>query len=328
MDVDILSLCGCSDADGRKIMVWEAKLSDVEGCIELCNARTLSYTLPLIAKGAPILALLDELASRGLAPLQKTTTHSAECKLEFDRRNVCSKREYLKCVLCLPALLKAGLKEFDSAQTQSFYKLLLLNPAKAQPGLSFKEYKRLLSLEAGEVSCSITSLLKPPAPLAVTAPEQKALPDVVGDDAPESLETMLEKTMDGTVTPAKEDTDTDSSSSSSSTSSSSAHPENNVVGDEDQDKLPTYPTHILGQTLIVGKTRQAWCCGTSSGMLQLLPHDTWLYQQIQKLPIGCAEVWTSGCSILFGNMAQAGCNYEPRCASQMESKARGHRELH
>ena len=251
MGVDILSVCGCTDADRRKIMVWEAKLSDVEGCTELCNARTLSYTSPLTAKGAPILALLDELASRGIAPVQQRIRHSAECKMEYDHRNVCSTREYLRCVLCLPALLQAGVKEFDSAQTQSLYKLLLLNPAKAQPGLSGKEYKRLLSLEAGEVSCSITSLLKPPAPLAVTAPKQKALPEVAGDDAAaESLETMLEQVLDGTLEGSS--SSSEASGSSESSSSSSAETGKEVVGDEVGDE-PGFPTHILGQKLILEK---------------------------------------------------------------------------
>lgn len=134
----------------RGIRVWEAALSDVEGCVELRNpVPLLARPVDLGSPQAPVLSLLDALGERGFEGVDEVVLHRVGVA-HFDRRNICGRRAYLQCVLHMGKLAEKGIDEFRSVGSSAYFAALLHGRSKVRPGLPAMEYRRQLAKERGE----------------------------------------------------------------------------------------------------------------------------------------------------------------------------------
>lgn len=186
--VDIVTACGVSFESRRGILVWEANLSDVDGCVDLCRPTPLlARPVDLAGAQAPVLSLLDALGERGFVGVDEAVLSGV---LQYDHRNICGRRAYLQCVLHMAKLTEKGITEFRSIGSAAYFVALLHGRSKVRPGLSAGDYRRQLAAERGDelalaalaVSEQATrrrgrakakALLQPPeAPLAIALAPQ------------------------------------------------------------------------------------------------------------------------------------------------------------
>lgn len=151
MKIDIIAACG-ADPDSRKsLYAWEARSSDVDGCVEFHSKQLLlSRQTDLMGKKVPVLSLLDALDARGFFGVEEVVSHTQGCRF-YDCRRLQSRRAYLQCVLHAQALAAKGVLEFHSAGTASYFEALLRGKQAVRPGLPALEYKRQLAIDEGDV---------------------------------------------------------------------------------------------------------------------------------------------------------------------------------
>ena len=135
---DILSVAGGEDSDRRQWKVWSSRPSEIEGCTNLFDPKTLRPRVSLRSPAVPILALLDTLAEQGWIGEPRVTYHDHDTDLVYDSRRVSGKRFYLQRMLALPELLRGGAVRFNSIQPSSYYKCLLQGKEPIPPGQGAK----------------------------------------------------------------------------------------------------------------------------------------------------------------------------------------------
>lgn len=148
--VDIITACGCSLNARQDIHVWEPRGSDVDGCVELHNCQRLtSRRVDPLGAQAPVLSILDALSERGLAGVDEAVLHEPGCA-RFDQRHAISRRAYLQCVLRTDELAAKGIKQFRSVGSNAYFLALLHGKGDVRPGLSAKEYRKMLAEDRGD----------------------------------------------------------------------------------------------------------------------------------------------------------------------------------
>lgn len=146
---DILTLCG-GLAGRQGICVWQARTSDVDGCVELFDRqRLIDRRMDLMTTHTPVLALTDALAEKGFVGVQHALHHRVGV-LEYDSRLLSGRRAYLQCVLRTSDLAAKGIQEFASAGSGAYFEALLRGKGVVRPGLPAAAYKRLLADDAGD----------------------------------------------------------------------------------------------------------------------------------------------------------------------------------
>lgn len=146
---------------------WEAKLSDVAGCLSLHMPHPLAPDLPLSDKSIPVLCLLDALQSNGFEGVGQKIWHKDASSNTYDNRNLSAKRTYLQCVLSSAELLPL-VREFPSGEPSSFYEALQLTRRPLAPALGDATYKRIVAEAGGDV-VELAALQQEHAPPQVRA---------------------------------------------------------------------------------------------------------------------------------------------------------------
>lgn len=145
--VDIATVCGARVECRHEIKLWCARESDLEGCTELYNPKTLStLQLDLFSSQAPVLALVDALDRAGFVGVDEEVDH-AQGRIVFDARRLAGRRAYLQCVLYIDKLIAKGVTEFSSAGSQAYFDALLRGQHAVRPGLPAASYRQILAAE-------------------------------------------------------------------------------------------------------------------------------------------------------------------------------------
>jgi hypothetical protein len=171
-EADLISLSGCEDAARSAFKVWSVSSSDVDGCVGLHSPRPLEVRVNLSSPNVPTLCILDSLHASGFTPTEGLVTHeTCNAPLRYDARKLDSKKEYLRCLMCLELLFNAGAQPFNSIQLKVFYLFLMKRPSEALQGLKGKDYEVRIALADGHPQSFVAMLDRTPgcAPtLAVT----------------------------------------------------------------------------------------------------------------------------------------------------------------
>lgn len=160
--VDILQICGGLKNRGEWLR-WEARQSDVDGCVSLIAPRQLTPDMELSAPTIPVVCLLDALRAQGFSEVARKVLHSSATDKVFDIRSISSKRKYLQCVLASAELLPK-VKEFPSGEPGGFYALMLHTQEPVTPGLGEKMYQKLLAEATGDADALRALQVEPAAP--------------------------------------------------------------------------------------------------------------------------------------------------------------------
>lgn len=193
---DILTLCG--GLAGRPgICVWQARTSDVDGCVELYNRQPLiDRRVDLMTSHTPVLALTDALTDKGFVGVQQVVHHRVGV-LQYDSRGLSGRRAYLPCVLRTNDLAAKGIKEFASAGCGAYFEALLGGKGAVRPGMPAAAYKRLLAGEAGDdltvAALEVDAPLPLPGPARARARRQTAPrpPPPLADEGESSGESIV-----------------------------------------------------------------------------------------------------------------------------------------
>lgn len=147
---DILGACGGTLQGRKDIVVWQARQSDIEGCVELHNRQSLlNRATDLMSPSVPVLSLLDALHGRGFVGTGNTVEHH-EGVLAYDSRRITSKRNYLQCVVHSERLAQKGVGSFSSIGSAAFFAALLHSKRQVSPGLPARRYRQILAAEQGD----------------------------------------------------------------------------------------------------------------------------------------------------------------------------------
>ena len=146
--IDIITACGAQLRCRHDIYLWQVRLSDVEGCVELFRPQRLSdLQSDLMSTQTPVLSLIDALERGGFAGVHEAVDHKAATRM-FDARRLCGRRAYLQCALHMEKLLAKGICEFSSIGSQAYFDALLRGRGPVQRGLPAKAYRRMLAAES------------------------------------------------------------------------------------------------------------------------------------------------------------------------------------
>jgi hypothetical protein len=169
------------------LRVWTKNVSDVESCLDICDARIIKNQLSLESESCPVILLLSRLMQLGWRRSETVIKHNSGGRT-FSSINAPAKRFYFQCVLRIDAVLALGMESMPSDQPQSFYRCLLKGHL-APPRIGDKAYLQILS---GAPAPAL-----PPAPeglpidddsdTVLDVPYQECLPDHVAgvlQDAP------------------------------------------------------------------------------------------------------------------------------------------------
>lgn len=187
--VDLLRMCGCSPHNRHMFKVWTPCDSDVAGCIGLTSPEELRPQLQLCDKNVPCLMLLDKLHEQGFAPEDGLVRHAPGCENTYDQRRVWAKRSYLKCLLCMEGLFEAGVAQFASNKSATFYEYMLRFKEVPPSDMSAKEMKAAIADGASTADAPFPELADAPAPFAAqNQPAPLADMDIAGDEPLLALE--------------------------------------------------------------------------------------------------------------------------------------------
>lgn len=145
---DIISALGSNVERRRDIFVWQTRVSDVDGCVELYNKERLTERhIDLSSPQAPVLSLIDALSAEGFHGVGEHVVHNAASRA-YDNRKLSGRRAYLQCALYFNSRLAAkGVEEFRSVGPAAYFEALLRGKSFVRSGLPALEYKRLLAEE-------------------------------------------------------------------------------------------------------------------------------------------------------------------------------------
>lgn len=201
--VDIIAASGGALESRHFISVWQAKLSDIDGCVELHSPQRLveSRAFDLMGKKPPVLALLDALSAKGFAGVDRAVVHM-EGVQEYDRRQLSGRRAYLQCVLHSVVVLTRGVTEFRSTGPASYYEALLRAKGNVVPGLPSAAYKRHLAADEGDALALAELEDHPLVPKAAPKPKRKQARPArakVAAAPPAPIQDMVEDSEDASV---------------------------------------------------------------------------------------------------------------------------------
>lgn len=183
--IDILKLTGADVSDRQDFLHWEARESDVEGCYNLHSPDLVQPCMMLCDSRIPILCLMDALAAGGWVGCERLVRHSQKSrKREYDQRQQSLKRHYLMAVLASSDLFQAGVCEFNSSQSDAWYRYLLKFKQQPPPKMSAAELKN--ETEQG-AEVQLPSLAKAVAPLPRSKTRSTSGPALLGDRAAPAL---------------------------------------------------------------------------------------------------------------------------------------------
>jgi hypothetical protein len=149
--VDVLTL-GPLNIITNNLLVWEARASDTDSCIDLVNPVAAKPKAELSDDDCPVLCLLMELNRLRWHPMTELAIHVNDNDKRFDFRNATSKRKYFQVLLKLCDVLSRN-DSVRSDQPQSYFDLLLRGES-ALPCLGDKHYKALLNRDAAQAISS------------------------------------------------------------------------------------------------------------------------------------------------------------------------------
>ena len=149
---DVIAAFGSRREGVKQVMTWTARMSDVDGCVELTEPVSLAdRPMDLMSLQCPVLALLDKLSSLAWTGYSDGFVHDVESEdHKFDVRAPASRRSYFQCLVHLDSLKEKGVQSFSSSGTAAFFNTLLRSKGPVRVGLSADDYRRILAVEAGD----------------------------------------------------------------------------------------------------------------------------------------------------------------------------------
>lgn len=151
--IDLITALGGAKAGCARrptILTWQARQSDVEGCVEMHTPVALgSQPVDLMSKGVPVLALLDTMCERGFVGVDRVVRHK-QGVMEFDRRRIAGRRSYLQCVLHADKIAAKGVADFPSNGPIAYFEALLFGKTAVRPGLPATVYKQLMAKDGAD----------------------------------------------------------------------------------------------------------------------------------------------------------------------------------
>lgn len=178
--IDIMRLCGVATWRRHLILEWQPCESDVGGCIGLEKPVVAQPSMGLDDPAVPCLMLIDALRAAGFGAHSGPLTHTPTSNKLYDDRRLVSKRSYLKCVLSLGDLFRAGVESVASTKSSAWYDYLLRFRRTPPVGATAKALRaEIAGVEPSEVPFAL-SLVAPLArghPVALRDED----PDIAGD---------------------------------------------------------------------------------------------------------------------------------------------------
>ena len=157
-EVDLLTISGARIESRKQWLSWQTKPSAIEGCLAMHSPRILAPQHKLSHRSVPVLCLVDALEAAGLVGTKRKTTHSPDGSAEYDCRSLPSKRTYLQAVLACEELFEAGVPQFASGHSSSYYAVLLRTKKLPDPAAGAVAYKKqLASLDGDELGLKLLS---------------------------------------------------------------------------------------------------------------------------------------------------------------------------
>lgn len=125
----------------RRLYVWRAGISVVEGCTRLYDRQRCMNTTPLLDSACPTLPIAWSLKDAGWTSTQRKCIHDTSVVGMFDHTEAVKMKFYFQTLLCIGRCL--GLtSRIPSRQPVYFYRDLLAG-IRVEPGLKSKEYLAL-----------------------------------------------------------------------------------------------------------------------------------------------------------------------------------------
>jgi hypothetical protein len=150
----------------QQLMVWDSRLSDTDGCVDLCNGRSAAPDVATIHDATcPTAVVLEEMHRLKWQPFASLVVHSAVPVVQFDQRSPLTKKYYYQVLLRLGDVLRNN-PSIRSDQPQSYYKLLLKDRVVAS-GLGDAAYIQMLKAlgeTPADAGASDPGMLALPAP--------------------------------------------------------------------------------------------------------------------------------------------------------------------